>query len=389
MPGSTDEYAEVLQSLYGLEASKGMDFKLERIERALTTLGEPHKKYPTIHIAGTNGKGSVAAMLHAIFAAAGYAVGLYTSPHLVSFTERIRVGNREIQATEVVDLYREVHAATAAQGLGLTFFEVVTVMAFLFFARQRVPLAVIETGLGGRLDATNVVEPELAVITTIGLDHQEFLGDTLESVAYEKAGIIKPSRLLIAGKMPAAAADVVGRIAAERRARTLWAGHNFRVCDDDGRLTFRGEGFRIDDFKVGLRGRHQRDNAALALAAAEALAHRFELSAAHMKAGLAQVKWPGRLEVVAKQPLVVLDGAHNADGVVALCDELPGIVDGRPVHLVFSVMRDKQWLPMVQRLAPIATSVTLTSVLPRRAELPENLLPHFSGCPFIEVVDEP
>jgi dihydrofolate synthase/folylpolyglutamate synthase len=389
MAPSTDEYADVLASLYSLEAAKGMDFKLERIERALANLGEPQERYATVHIAGTNGKGSVAAMLHAIFAAAGHAVGLYTSPHLVRFTERIRVGSREIQPVEVVDLYHEVHSAATARGIGLTFFEFVTVMAFLYFARQRVRLAVIETGLGGRLDATNVIDPEVAVITSIGLDHQEFLGDTFESVAHEKAGIIKPGRLLVVGKMPPEAAAVVERTAAERRAPAIWAGRNFRLSNDGSAAVFSGEDCEIDGLTIGLRGHHQRENAALALATAVALAPRFELPEAAMRAGLAQVRWPCRLEIVATQPLVVLDGAHNADGVDALCRELPSIANGRPIHLVFSVMRDKQWLPMVERLASIAASVTLTTVLPRRAEATGRLLPHFARrCP-VEVVDKP
>src|SRR5262249_7831046 len=162
-------------SLYALEAAKGMDFKLERVTLALRHLGNPQARFVAVHVAGTNGKGSVAAMLHAMYSAAGYRVGLYTSPHLVSFTERIRVRGDEISEADVVSLFHEIHTAATVRGIDLTFFEFVTVMAFMHFARAGVAVAIVEVGLGGRLDATNVLEPAIAVITTIGLDHQEFL----------------------------------------------------------------------------------------------------------------------------------------------------------------------------------------------------------------------
>src|SRR5574337_1347627 len=202
-------YADVLASLYRLEAARGMDFKLERVTLALKSLGDPHRRFAAIHIAGTNGKGSVAAMLHAICCAAGYRVGLYTSPHLVSFTERIRVGTEMISEEEVVTLARDIRGAATVRGIDLTFFEFVTVMAFLHFARCGIDLAIVEVGLGGRLDATNVLDPEVTVITSIGLDHQEFLGSTLASVAYEKAGIIKPGTPVVVGNVPPEADGVI------------------------------------------------------------------------------------------------------------------------------------------------------------------------------------
>lgn len=384
---ATNEYAEVLASLYRLETAKGMDFKLERVELALKNLGDPQTRFAAVHVAGTNGKGSVAAMLHAMFSAAGYRVGLYTSPHLVSFTERIRIGAETITETEVVDLAREIRAAATVRGIDLTFFEFVTVMAFLHFARRGVDLAVVEVGLGGRLDATNVLDPEVAVITTIGLDHEEFLGNTLASVAAEKAGIIKPGRPVIVGRVPPVAHDVIERTASERGADAFWAGRDFLVSDTVP-FRFRGLDCEFGGLTLALRGAYQRDNAAVALAALALLRRTFPTSDAAIRRGLAEVRWPGRLDVVQTTPLVVLDGAHNADGVAALRSELPAIVGARPVHLLFGVMRDKQWQPMVEVLGPMVSSATLTTALPPRGAAAEVLARAFERyCPVAVVPD--
>jgi dihydrofolate synthase/folylpolyglutamate synthase len=378
MPPS--EYADVLASLYGLEAAKGMDFKLERVALALHTFGDPQRRFAAIHIAGTNGKGSVAAMLHAMFVAGGYRVGLYTSPHLLRFTERVRIGDREISEDEVVELAREVRAATLGRGIELTFFEIVTVMAFLHFARQRVDLAVVEVGLGGRLDATNVLDPEVAVITTIGLDHEEFLGDTLASVAREKAGIIKPGRPVIIGRVPRAVSALLAETAGQGAA-AFWLGRDFSVTVDAA-CRFDGMGCALDDLSVGLRGRHQCDNAATAIAAALCVRERFPLADGAIRQGVADVRWPGRLDAVQLEPLVLLDGAHNIDGMAALVQELPTILDGRRMHVLFAVMRDKRWEPMAQMIGPLAASVTVTTVLPPRGAAPEVVAPAFSRfCP--------
>jgi dihydrofolate synthase/folylpolyglutamate synthase len=378
---SSSTYAHVLAALYQLEAAKGMDFKLERVALALHLLGDPHRQFAAIHIAGTNGKGSVAAMLHAMLVAGGYRAGLYTSPHLLRFTERVRIGDQEIAEDEVVKLAREVRGATVSRGIELTFFEIVTVMAFLHFARQRVELAVIEVGLGGRLDATNVLDSDVAVITTIGLDHQEFLGDTLSSVAREKAGIIKPGRPVVIGRVPGESRGVLEQAAAEQGAAAVWLGRDFAVCGD-GPCRFDGMGCTLPDLTVGLRGAYQRDNAATAIAAALRLRVRFPLADEAIREGLATVRWPGRLDVVRREPLVLLDGAHNADGMAALARELPAMTAGRRVHVLFAVMRDKRWEPMAQAIGPLAASVTVTTVLPPRGAAPEAVAPAFECfCP--------
>lgn len=378
---AANEYAAVLSSLYALEAAKGMDFKLERVALALKSLGDPHRRYPSVHIAGTNGKGSVAAMLHSVLSAAGYRVGLYTSPHLVSFTERIRVGTMPIAEADVVALARDIRSAATVRGIELTFFEFVTVMAFLHFARCAIDVAVVEVGLGGRLDATNVLDPEVAVVTTIGLDHQEFLGDTITSIAREKAGVIKPGRPVVIGDVPNAARAVLAATALEVGAPARWLGQDFRSSPDEP-FGYTGFGGELHDLTLPLRGRHQRDNAAMAIAAAMHLRGQFDISDDAIRRGIAEVRWPGRLDIVETQPLIVLDGAHNTDGIAALIGELPGIVGGRAVHLLFGVMRDKHWRPMVELLGPHIARVTLAPTLPPRGEDPEELEKAFARhCP--------
>jgi len=382
------EYAEVLASLYQLEAAKGMDFKLERVALALKNLGNPQHAFAALHVAGTNGKGSVAAMLHAMFVAGGYRVGLYTSPHLLSFTERIRVGEREIDEGAVVELAREIHGAATVRGIELTFFEFVTVMAFLHFARQGVALAVIEVGLGGRLDATNVLDPEVAVITTIGLDHQEFLGDTLASIASEKAGIIKSGRPVIIGRVSPDVAAVLAQAAAAQAAPAAWLGRDFAMRSGVP-VAFDGMERTIDNLSIGLCGSYQGDNAAVAIAAALSVRERFPLTDAALRQGLAAVRWPGRLDIVRRQPLVLLDGAHNLDGIVALVRELPAMLAGRRIHLLFAVMRDKVWRPMVDAIGRHAASVMVTTVLPPRGAAAAEVAGAFKGyCP-VRVAETP
>ena len=378
---ATNEYSTVLSSLYALEAAKGMDFKLERVALALKSLGDPHKRFASVHIAGTNGKGSVAAMLHAMLSAAGHRVGLYTSPHLVSFTERIRVGVTEIAEDDVVALAREIRTAATVRGIELTFFEFVTVMAFLHFARSRVDLAVVEVGLGGRLDATNVLDPVAAVVTTIGLDHQEFLGDSIESIAREKAGIIKPGRPVVVGNVPDQARAVLAATAQEVGASVHWLGRDFSGSPS-GPFHYSGFGTELENLVLPLRGQHQRDNATIAIAAALQLRDRFGIPDAAIRRGISEVRWPGRLDVVQRNPLIVLDGAHNVDGVTALVNELPNIVGGRGVHLLFGVMRDKRWRPMVEALGPYVAHVTVAPTLPPRGEDPAVLARAFARyCP--------
>ncbi len=382
-------YNALLSTLYALEASKGMDFKLERIASTLCGLGNPHLRYPVIHVAGTNGKGSVAAFLHAILSAQGGSIGLYTSPHLVRFTERIRVGEGEISEDEVVELASLVRRAAAGSGVELTFFEFVTVLAFEYFARRKVSLAVVEVGLGGRLDATNMVHPQVCAITSIGLDHCEFLGDGIESIAGEKAGIIKPGVPLVVGPVPQPAASVIRQAAEAKSASVVWIGRDAWLETSECGLRYVSRDRSLDGLVLGLRGRHQRDNAAVAIAASLQLPRSLQPDDGAIRAGLARVRWPGRLEILGEWPRVIVDGAHNPDSVEALVRELPLLVGDRPVHLVVSMMRDKDWPAMIDRLGPRVTRATATVALPRRGADVVAMAERLSRFVPVDVVEDP
>jgi dihydrofolate synthase/folylpolyglutamate synthase len=370
---SAPSYERVLRWLYTLEAAKGMDFKLERVGLALRRLDDPHERFAAVHVAGTNGKGSTAAMIEAILSRAGHRVGLYTSPHLVSFRERIRIGGEEISEDEVVDLTGEIQRAGA---IDLTFFEFVTVMAFLHFARRGVDAAVVEVGLGGRLDATNVIDPRVSVVTTVGIDHTEYLGRSLRSIASEKGGIIKPRRPVVLGRVRPTAARVLRRLACEAGAPVSEAGVHYSMSDGE-EPTFRGLGWTLESLRLGLRGAHQRENAATALAALALVRDELPVSEASIREGLARVHWPGRFEIVAEEPTTILDGAHNADGARVLRREVEALLDGRALHVLFAVMKDKDWRPMVRQIAPLCASVTVSQVLPPRGHDPEPVADYF------------
>jgi dihydrofolate synthase / folylpolyglutamate synthase len=365
-------YAETLSWLYHLEVSRGWDLKLESVRAALERLGSPERSFPSLHVAGTNGKGSTAAIAHAVLSRHGLRVGLFTSPHLSDFRERVRIGDGWIPEAAVVELADEIRERLLDTGVELTFFEVTTVLSFLYFARARVDAAVVEVGLGGRLDATNVLVPRAAVVTTIGFDHERYLGTTIASIAAEKAGIFKPGIPAIVGQVDQEAESVLARVAAAqpcpyrlygREFRTEIAAHGFHY---HGRRTIR-------DLRPGLGGRFQVDNAAVALAALEEGGWLGGITDETIRAAVATVRWPGRLEVIRERPRVVLDGAHNPAGAAALVGELPRLAGGRRVHLVFGVLADKRWSEMVERLASAVADVAVVPVVERRSENPARV----------------
>jgi dihydrofolate synthase/folylpolyglutamate synthase len=381
-------YAEAVAYLQGLEVARGWDLSLERMRTVLALRGHPERSLAAIHVAGTNGKGSTAAMLEACLRAGGWRTGLYTSPHLVDFAERIRAGGRMIPQAVVVEAVGALRAALAGAGLVLTHFEFVTVLAFEWFARIGVEVAVIEVGLGGRLDATNVVEPVCSVVTPIGLDHESFLGTTLEEIAAEKAGIVKAGVPVCMGRLvPAAAAPVAARAAA-LGAPLRRAGHDGVLERAGAGFTFRAPGVAWADLHLGLRGAFQRDNAELALLALATVQDRWPLSPAAVRTGLAAVVWPGRLAVLRQRPLVVLDGAHNPAAIDALAGELPALLGGRPTTLVFAAMQDKAWNAEIDRLLPHVAEVVVTRV-GRRAEDPHRLAAAVAGRRPVTVTDDP
>ena len=357
-------YAELLARLDVAAGALGVEMGLDRVRRALARLGDPQRRYLTVQIAGTNGKGSTAAMAEAILRAAGLRTGLYTSPHLARFTERIRVGGREADGDRLAALDLQVQAA----GERLTYFEIATVLGFLAFAEAGVDAAVLETGLGGRLDAVTCCEPLATAITSIGIDHTEYLGPTLADIAREKAGILKPGVPCFVGRVASEAAAVIQARAAEVGAPLRW-------LDAD---------LSAPAAHVRLAGPHQTDNATLAVALAQAVAARLgrPLDASAIAAGLGGVRWPGRLERLADDLWV--DCAHNAQGARALAAALPAIAAGRPVTLLMSVARDKDVDAMLAALAPVARRLVATAndsprALPA-ADLVARARPHFADA---------
>jgi dihydrofolate synthase / folylpolyglutamate synthase len=381
-------YREVLEFLYHLEVER-MDLKLERVAAALALCGSPQLRFPALHIAGTNGKGSTAALLHALLSAAGYRVGLFTSPHLVDFCERIRLGNAYISEQEVVDEVTTIRRRIEPVGIRLTPFEMMTVLAFSAFAHAGVDVAVIEVGLGGRLDATNVLFPLVSMITSIGLDHQAYLGSTLAEIAREKGGIIKSGVPVVVGHVDRESRRILCDLARRVGSVPHVFGQDFTICEEaDSTVTYQGAVWRLANLCVGLRGNFQQRNVALALAALELLRTSFAVSEAALRHGLRTVTWPGRLDVVSEHPLVVLDGAHNPQAIETLTAELPGVLRGRRMKLLFSVMRDKDWRTMIPMLARIADEVVVTRVQQARAEDPAVLRTAFAPLCSVSVIDD-
>ncbi|MEA3544272.1 MAG: Mur ligase family protein, partial [Thermodesulfobacteriota bacterium] len=290
----TADYRDSLNYLYSLQFF-GIKLGLENIRELLSRVGDPQKQLQIIHIAGTNGKGSTAAALASIFHAAGISAGLYTSPHLHSFTERIRIDTLQIAESEVVELIEELRPH--AEVLRTTFFEFTTAMALLCFQRHGIRWAILEAGLGGRLDATNIVTPELCLITPIALDHTAYLGTELTAVAAEKAGIFKPGVAVISSYQETEVKSVLQQRAAQLQIPLLQFGSDCHCCNEGGTFTVSGTDFSLDRVKPMLTGVHQQQNLALAAAAVNYLAqHGLEISSAAIRAGLEKVRWPGRLE---------------------------------------------------------------------------------------------
>ncbi|MBN1829178.1 MAG: bifunctional folylpolyglutamate synthase/dihydrofolate synthase [Deltaproteobacteria bacterium] len=338
---------------------RGIRPGLEAVSRFLASIGDPQLKVPSVLIGGTNGKGSVSAMIASVLHSAGYAVGLYTSPHLSDFRERICINGEPISAD---DLSALVSAFRSFVGEDITYFEFATALAFIYFSRRPVDVAVLEVGMGGRYDATNVAPAKLSVITTIGLDHQDYLGRTLAAIAAEKAGIIKGGAVVISGVRRNPARGIIENTALERHARLYQRGRDFRVGrHEDGSFTYRGSTSCYGRIVSGLRGLHQVDNAGLAITAIEALKRTgFPVSEKSLREGLSKVCWPGRFEVLSDRPLIIADGAHNPAGIEALCRSLIEYYPGKRIIFIAGVLRDKGYRTMVRRLCRTAARLIFT-----------------------------
>jgi dihydrofolate synthase/folylpolyglutamate synthase len=364
-------YSTAVAYLYRLQ-KHGIKLGLTTMTVMMSRLGMPQTRYRTLHIAGTNGKGSTAAMAAAVLQAAGYRVGLYTSPHLVEFRERIRVNGEMIAELQVAQLTEQLQVLCQPD-LSPTFFEYTTAMAFQHFADSEVDVAVLEVGLGGRFDATNVVAPMACAITTISLDHQEYLGTTRSSIAFEKAGIIKPEVPVVVGRLDDDAWETIEQVARERQAPMFRLDKDFRTeGKTPQRFSYRGLGVQYDGLTCALEGRHQLDNAACALALLGAAAPQgITVAAEAVRTGLRAVNWAGRLEVVDRRPTILLDGAHNPAAVKALADYLAcgdRSYRSHPIVLVLGMMRDKDHRGFFEPLKGLVDEVVLTQAdLPRAA----------------------
>jgi dihydrofolate synthase / folylpolyglutamate synthase len=377
----TERLADTLNWLYSLEA-RGEIYKLERMDHALGLIGNPHLRLRAVHIAGTKGKGSVSAMLDSCLRAAGLRVGLYTKPHLVNLSERTRVDGAEISSRRMLDYIERLRAVYEDAGLALTFFEFTVALMFQYFADENVDVAVIETGLGGRLDSTNVVHPFLSVITPIGFDHMEYLGYTIPSIAAEKGGIIKPEIPVVIGSRDAEAREVLTSMAAQRRSpsRLMDREFTFQSHAPDHRIDYQGLALNMKDVELSLAGPFQHENAAIAIAALEAMrALGWNIDEDAIRRGLKSVYWPGRIDIVSRLPLVVLDCAHNELSIQALLDTLAAeFAPAEKPRLIFGCQETKTWEQMAAMLAPRVRDVTLTMAKPKRPLPPESLAPVFS-----------
>lgn len=366
-------YAEALDYLNGL-AVFGARFGLETTQRLAASLGNPQEQLRFIHVAGTNGKGSTCAMLESIYRAAGFRVGLFTSPHLVSFRERIQVDRRLISEEDLARLVQEVIGREANEAgsqrprsqiahASPTLFECVTVIALKYFCEQRCDLVIWETGLGGRLDATNIVTPLASVITNIALDHQQWLGDSLDKIAAEKAGIIKPDVPVLTAVDTDEAVAVIRAEAERKRVPFTHVKGELRSMSEDGA-----------PIHLPLRGGHQCRNAALATAVVRALQEKLPVSQAALRRGLETVQWAGRLQTEKLGDReFLLDGAHNLDGVQALVRALQSEIDRQRFALVLGMLSDKECDLMCRTLAPLARRIAAVRVNSSRSAEPTLL----------------
>ena len=365
-------YQNTVAYLYGLQR-QGIKLGLEPVRMLLARLNHPQKRFFCFHVGGTNGKGSTAVIVASILEAAGYRVGLYTSPHLLDFSERIRVQDVPIAKERIIEGTQRIRQAASLMA-PLTFFECTTALAFQYFAEEHVDVAVIEVGLGGRLDATNVVNPLAVVITNIAWDHEEYLGRTLSSIAYEKAGIIQKGCRVVLGPLTSEAQKVIQTCVRQQNATAYRFGVDYSIQKEVGdQFHYHGISWDYSGLTCELKGDHQRVNGACALALLETADH-LSVSESAVRKGLADARWPGRMEYVAEYPSILLDGAHNPAAADVLASYLVRTLDRQSLArlvLVIGMMRDKNHAEFLKRLVPLADHVILT-----QANLPRAAPPH-------------
>ncbi len=373
-------YRQSIAYLFSLQRF-GIKLGLSNITTLLKLLGNPHQRLRCIHIAGTNGKGSTAAFLQSILKHSGYRAGLFTSPHLVSFTERIRINNREIPQVRVARLVQKIRTLCREHSLeAITFFEFVTALAFAYFAEEEADPVVVEVGMGGRLDATNVLQPMVSIITSISLEHQIYLGTTLQQIAQEKAGIIKRSTPIIMGvRQPACHCGNEGEMQENECAFISRRKRYQRKKSGLGRFNYKGFDRTLNGLLPGLIGDYQIRNATLALGAAELLCRNgINITEQGMRNGIQDARWPGRMEIVRRAPTIVLDGAHNPEAWQAMKKSLDKYFTCKKLFMVIGVMQDKDIARMIEILTPGAHTVIFCKPKMERAATKELIAQHIS-----------
>lgn len=360
-------YDECLDRIYKL-GRFGIKLELDTIQNILRFLNTPHKNYNIVHVAGTNGKGSTSTYVASILQKAGFKTGIYTSPHLVRFNERIAVNGEQIPDEDVVAAYEAVNAVDIGKRKA-TFFEIATAMAFYHFAKAGVDWAVIETGMGGRFDATNIVTPAVSIITNLSLEHTDYLGSTIPALANEKGGIIKPQTPVVTAVSQPSGIQVIRDLAQRQSAPLFRFKKDFSIRKTPKRDTYTYQGIHhvYKNLVKPLPGDHQRENLSLALAACELIFRRnrgkdprYDLSQELVEQGLSIARWPGRLERVRETPLVILDGAHNLKAAQVLGHYLAKAVAGKKLTLVLGILDDKPHEEMMALLVPLAHRVIIT-----------------------------
>lgn len=359
---SYEEACEIVSS-----ATKfGICLGLERMKAILKELDHPEKKIPAIHLAGTNGKGSTLTYLKSILREAGYNVGTYTSPAIRTINDKIQFNDTEISNRDfalIIEELEPISEKLARTSIGApTEFELLTAMAFQYFATITKPdIVLIETGLGGRLDSTNVITPLVSIITSIGHDHMDLLGNTLADVSREKAGIIKQGIPIVSGTKQSDAAIVIKQQATEKNARLYQLGEDFFCEYADDKFSFHYQQIHYSNLKAGMLGKHQQENACLALKALQCIAESYQTDEKAIRSGLAKAKIDNRIEIIQAEPLIILDGGHNPEGMQALADTLTSAYPNKQIHVLFCAMKDKDIKGMLEPISKVANQITLTS----------------------------
>ncbi|WP_066353103.1 glutamate ligase domain-containing protein [Fervidicola ferrireducens] len=387
-------YREALEYIHGM-TKFGIRLGLEKIKKLLEILGNPQEGINIVHVAGTNGKGSTCSMIDSILRAAGYRVGLYTSPYLEVFNERIKVDGRNIPDDDIARLTEKVKSAVEEMeknGWGApTEFEAVTALGFLYFKEQKVDFLVLEVGMGGRFDATNVITPLVSAITPISYDHQQYLGSTLTEIAREKCGIIKPGRVTVTAPQNEEAMKVIEETCSKLNSPLVKVEKeaHYRLINwgvEGQTFDLKTSKREYDRLKIRLLGDHQLDNAATAVVAVEALQrYGIEIPLEAVRKGLEEARWPGRLEILKENPYVLIDGAHNIAGIQVLKEALLKYFPAKRIILVIGILSDKDYVDMLSEIIPIADSIITTRPDSPRALSAAELAESIKRLPFEKI----